>query len=109
MRLGFTLVEVLVALVVLEVGVLGGLGVLALATRTMSLAEAFEIGVATAEGIADSLSSRATAGGGSRSAGSGVVEWEVAADGSYTVRYTAPTGPGVQVMGLVRMGATREP
>ena len=109
MRTGLTLVEVIVALVVLEVAILGGLGVLALATRTMSLAEAFEIGVATAEGIADSLANGATAGGGSRPAGSGVVEWEVAGDGSYTVRYDAPVGPSVHVFGIVRMDATREP
>lgn len=59
-RGGFTLVEVLIALLLLEVGVLGAVGILVLAGRTLTEAERTERAVAALEGVADSL--RAVAG-----------------------------------------------
>lgn len=54
-RRGFTLVEILVALVVVEVGVLGVVGTLLLAARTLGRAEALEHGVTALEAAYDSL------------------------------------------------------
>jgi len=54
-RGGFTLVELLVALVLLEVGLLGVVGTLVLATRTLAGAEARQDGVLRARLLLDSL------------------------------------------------------
>jgi len=52
---GFTLVEILVALVLLEVGLLGVVGTLVLATRTLAGAEARQEAVLRARVLLDSL------------------------------------------------------
>ena len=54
-RQGFTLVEVLVALVLLEVGLMGVVGTLVLAARALERAELEERGVAEVERVLDSL------------------------------------------------------
>jgi Tfp pilus assembly protein PilV len=51
----FTLVEVVVALVVLQVGILAALGVLVLAARTMTRAQTLERVVWRASALRDSL------------------------------------------------------
>lgn len=55
-RHGFTLVEVVVALIVLELGVLGVLGTLALASETLRRAERLERATSRVEALVDSLS-----------------------------------------------------
>lgn len=52
---GFTLVEVVVSLVVLEIGLLAVMGTLLLASRTMTAAETREAAVLEALRVADSL------------------------------------------------------
>jgi len=52
---GFTLVEVVVALLLLEVAVLGVVGTLVLARRTLTEAEALERAVTGVERVVDSL------------------------------------------------------
>lgn len=51
----FTLIEVVVALVLLEIGLLGVLGTLLLGSRTMTRAETLENAVVAVERAADSL------------------------------------------------------
>lgn len=54
-RSAFTLVEVLVALVILEVGLLAAVGLFTLATRAAANAQRTEQGLALVEALADSL------------------------------------------------------
>jgi len=75
---GFTLVEVLVALVILEVGMLGVVGTLWLAAVTMSRAERTERGVAEVEKVYDSLVATELPASGAREGAGGTLRWEVA-------------------------------
>jgi prepilin-type N-terminal cleavage/methylation domain-containing protein len=84
-RAGFTLVEVLVALVVLEVGLLGVAGALFLAARTMNRADAIERGVGVVELVLDSLRSRGAAGAGSARWEGGDVRWRPGSVGRVVV------------------------
>ncbi|NNF14299.1 MAG: type II secretion system protein [Gemmatimonadetes bacterium] len=54
-RRGFTLIEVVVALLVLEMAVVGVLGTMALAARTLHRAERLEAATGRAEAVLDSL------------------------------------------------------
>lgn len=76
-RSGFTLVEILVAVVILEVGLLGVVGTLWLASRTVTRAELLERGVEVMEGVYDSLAGEPTASDGTKSVDLGQVEWFV--------------------------------
>jgi hypothetical protein len=87
---GFTLVEVLVALVVVEVGLLGVLGSLILAARTLSRAELLERGTAEVHRAYDSLALGAVAGEGEREAPLGWLRWEVGAGGEAFVTFEFP-------------------
>ena len=68
-RTGFTLAEVVVATVILEVGLLGALSLVVLAARTLEDARRLETAVVVASGLADSLelAGPITAGSGVRS------------------------------------------
>jgi prepilin-type N-terminal cleavage/methylation domain-containing protein len=74
-RRGFTLVEILIAMVVLEVGLLAVCGTLWLAARTLTRAEALERAVAALEGVYDSLAAGPSAPDGARSTPRGRVVW----------------------------------
>ncbi len=87
---GFTLVEVVVALVVVEVGLLGVLGSLVLAARTLSQAEMLERGTAEVHRVYDSLSTGARAGEGEREAPPGWLRWTVGAGGEVLVTFEFP-------------------
>jgi len=76
-KAGFTLVEVLVALIVMEVATLGVLGSLVLASETMRRAETLERATARAEGVLDSLHSVLGSGSGVRPFVGGEVRWTV--------------------------------
>jgi len=102
---GFTLVEVLVALVVLEIGLLGVVGSLMLAARLMTRAEMIERGVAEVERAYDSLSAaRAGAGFGSRAVVGGTVGWVVEESGWSRIRFGTATDSA-----LVSIEARLEP
>ena len=77
MRRGFTLIEVVVALVVLEIAFVGVAGVLRLASSTLARAEALETAVAVAEGVLDSLKQADVVEAGERGFGGGDVVWIV--------------------------------
>ena len=84
---GFTLVEILVALVVLQVGLLGVLGSLVLAARTLTRAEALERAVVELHQVYDSLSSGAAPGEGERTSLAGRLRWVVGADGTFSASF----------------------
>jgi prepilin-type N-terminal cleavage/methylation domain-containing protein len=78
MSRGFTLIEVVVALVLLEIGILGVMGTLLLAGRTLTEAERTTRAAAAAAWVADSLDTHGFAGPGVDSFPGGFVRWEVA-------------------------------
>jgi hypothetical protein len=77
---GHTLVEVIVALLVLEVGLLGAMGMLVLASASLRRADLQEEGTAQAFQIADSLSLLGSRGSGTVERGPWRIEWEPAGD-----------------------------
>ncbi len=74
-RTGFSLVEVVVALVVFEVGVLGTLAMTLQAQKTLLAAAALESGSRAVEWVADSLSYAGWGGPGSIDTEQGIVRW----------------------------------
>ena len=98
MRNAFTLVEVIVALVVLQVALVGVAGTLQLASRTVARAEVLESAVARSEGILDSLAGvRLVVGGTSDVRGASVI-WTVGVDGTVLLR--AETRDGALLFGF---------
>lgn len=89
-RRGFTLVEVLMAMVVLEVGFLGVAGTLLLAARTMRRAESLERAVTEAGRLYDSVSSVGEVGPGETPVAVGRVRWSVGADRTLLVEVLTP-------------------
>ena len=74
---GFTLVEILVALVLLEVGLLGAAGSLVLATRVLHRARDLEWAVQSAWSAVDSLVYFGATAGGEREEPFGSMRWSV--------------------------------
>ena len=109
MRRGFTLVEVVVALVFLEIGLMGGVGLIAVARGVMTRAERLDALVALAEGVADSLAASDSVGAGSRSLDGSFIEWGAAANGVLTVRASSLGGGVVELLAIRAADATREP
>lgn len=78
---GFSLVEILVAVTVLCVGVLGAAAVAAQAGVRLREAEALEAGIAAGTRVLDSLVQHATVEAGTRRIDRFRVQWTVARDG----------------------------
>jgi Tfp pilus assembly protein PilV len=78
---GFTLIEVVVAIVLLELGLLGVLGTLVLASRTMTRAETLERAVIAVERARDSLSVHGMDTEGGTSFPGGRMAWSVTTGG----------------------------
>jgi prepilin-type N-terminal cleavage/methylation domain-containing protein len=97
-RGGFTLVEVLVALVVLQVGLMGVVGTLLLAARTLGRAEAEEEGVVELSRVLDSLSLGGSSGAGTRRTRAGVVTWSAGGGGSLHVVFSTPRDSALVVV-----------
>jgi len=89
---GFTLLEVVVALLLLELAVLSALGTLTVASRQLGEAERMGRVVTEAEGILDSLDGAPIAESGSRDTPEGLIEWTVGVDGSVAMRATRGDG-----------------
>ena len=101
MKWGFTLVEVVVALVVLELTAVGVAGMLLLASTTLERAEELESAVANAEGVLDSLKQAAIIEAGTQSFGGGDVVWTVSEDGGVVVRAVTHQGVALFVVRTV--------
>ncbi len=93
-RTGFSLVEVVVALVVFEVGVLGALAMTLQAQKTLLAAAALESGSRAVEWVADSLSYAGWGGPGSIDTEQGWVRWSREAGGLVTVMFEGGPGAG---------------
>ncbi|MEX0979645.1 MAG: prepilin-type N-terminal cleavage/methylation domain-containing protein [Gemmatimonadota bacterium] len=78
---GFTLIEVVFALVIFTVGLLGVAGMVNVAARTLNGARAMAWAVASAAEVADSLAFWGASGDGERLWPEGRVRWEVEEDG----------------------------
>ena len=95
---GFSLIEVIVALLVLEVGVMGVAGSFLLASRLMTRAEVMEATVAAMEGVLDSLSGGASEGEGYVEHATGGVRWVVDSFGLVTLSAAGPDGTALLVV-----------
>ena len=95
MRRGFTLVELLVALLLLEVGLLATTGMILLAQRSLNLAELTVRATLEAEALADSLLVAGSGGGGNLPRSWGELRWGPDPSG----------GGGLRVLGLSASGA----
>jgi len=98
---GFTLLEVVMALMVLELAVMGAVGVLVLASSTLGRAERLERAAALAEGVLDSLAVVAAPTDGRASYGAGDVLWAVNPAGEVVVIALGPTGDTLFEIGSV--------
>ncbi|MEJ2204648.1 MAG: prepilin-type N-terminal cleavage/methylation domain-containing protein [Gemmatimonadota bacterium] len=105
---GFTLVEILIAVVLLEVGLLAVLGTSILARRVLTRAEIVERGAAEVERTYDSLSQGWSSGSDGRTGPSGWVRWEVGERGTVRVDFGLQAdSPLVRVEGLLPAKASR--
>jgi prepilin-type N-terminal cleavage/methylation domain-containing protein len=92
MRRGFTLIEVIIALLILEVAMVGVVGAFVLASSTLTRAEVVELQTAAAEGVLDSLARAGAPGADSMRSATGGIAWSVDDSGSVTLRATDPHG-----------------
>jgi prepilin-type N-terminal cleavage/methylation domain-containing protein len=92
MRRGFTLIEVVIALVVLELAVVGAAGLFVIASATLVGAERMERAAALAEGLLDSLAAESVPAPGEARLGWGDVRWNVGAGGELTLVALGPAG-----------------
>ncbi len=86
-RRGFSLVEVLVALVVLEIGLLGAVGMTWQAQRTVRATETHEAVTRAVEALADSLTRAGWTGPGRRAMAGGELRWSLAGAGVVTISF----------------------
>ena len=104
---GFTLVEVLVALVIFEVGLLGVVGTLVLASRTLTRAVLLERAVGQVESVLDSLAQAPGVGDGHRPVVGGGLSWSVDTDGKTSVTFQGGAGwPRVEVRTHLKVGGS---
>lgn len=89
---GFTLVEVVVALLVLEVGVLGALATMALAAETLRGAHRLDRATGRVEAVLDSLRGGASPDSGSVLFDDVMVRWTVDGDGDVEIGATDQEG-----------------
>ena len=84
---GFSLVEVLIALVILEVGLLGAVGMTLQAQRTLQVALTLESVSQAVEALADSLLRVGWSGAGSRVMEEGKLRWSLGRSGMVTITF----------------------
>lgn len=101
------MLEIAVALLVLEVCLLGVFGILVLANRSLTRAERLESATATLEGVADSLAAAARLESGRRAvSGRDTVVWMVGDGELFQAVYRADGRPLVGVVGANRLNAS---
>jgi len=93
---GFTLVEVLVAVVILEIGLLGVVGLFRLAALELAEARLREAAQWTVASVADSVRGGLITGSGARAAEWGEISWR-------------PSGSGILIEGRRSSAPGREP
>ncbi len=98
---GFTLLEVVIALVVLEVAVVGAVGVLVVASQTLAAAERLERAVALSEGALDSLALVVAPTDGAVRHPAGEVRWRIGSDGEVILVASGPAGDTLFQFGSV--------
>ena len=97
---GYSLVELLVALVLLQVGILGAVGTCVLAARLTTRAELLEWGTSEAQRVLDSLASVPPGPGeGEVRSGPGALRWSVGAGGDVRVEFLVADTVQVMVEG----------
>lgn len=89
---GFTLVEVVVALLVLEVGVLGALATMVVAAETLRRAQGLERVTGRVEAVLDSLRGGASPDSASVLFDDVRIRWTVDGDGDVEIDATDPEG-----------------
>lgn len=89
---GFTLLEVVIALLVLEIAVVGAVGLVVLASATLSRAERLERATARAEGILDSLARSVAPVDGVAAWEAGEILWWVGPGGEVRLVASGPAG-----------------
>lgn len=87
-RAGFSLVDVLVALILFEVGLMSVLGLTSAATRLSDSALRLEGALTVGESVADSLLSVGYSGPGSRITPFGVVRWSPSSEAPVEILVT---------------------
>jgi len=89
---GFTLLEVVVALLLLEVAVVGAAGTLLVASSTLQRAERMERASTAAEGVLDSLRSASRLESGARVHDDGRIRWLVDEEGAVSLWVVSGVG-----------------
>ena len=97
-RGGFTLVEVLVTLVILQIGLLGAMGLMGVSHRLLDRAVRLEWAVSVAEAVADSLSRFGYSGEGSLDLAPGRVGWELWSGGDASILVWVEDGREVRLL-----------
>jgi len=102
-RRGASLLEVVVAVTILEVGLVGVAGLVALAARELGGARRLDGGVTAVSEVLDSLERSGVDGAGSRGGPGGSVRWRASADpapGLVRVFVEAVDRDGRRILGL---------
>lgn len=102
MKSGFSLVELIFALLVLQVGMLATAGLVLLAQRSMLRAELTVRSVLETGWLADSLASSGGGGSGTRVYPWGQVSWPLAPDGLGGIRVVAVSVLGGDTLATAR-------
>ena len=99
---GFTLPEVVIALVIAQATLFGTLGMFTLAARQLSRAHALEEALTQAHSIADSLADGAAVGQGIDSTGANRIIWTVDTAGNFVITVLAQSGDSLAFEGKTR-------
>jgi hypothetical protein len=97
---GFSLIEVVIALLVLDVGLLGVLAMTFQAQRTLLTAVASESASLAVEWVADSISNTGWGGPGALETDLGVIRWAREGSGFVTVAFE-PVSGAARTVGLI--------